>query len=126
MAISVRYASFYLFFILLSTNCLGQAKIIGSLKDNLQQPLVFANLTLHQTKDSSLVKGILSDSLGNFKFENIKIGNYIIGASTLSTKKKYLYAVEVADSSKIYDLGTIYIEENATKLSEVKVTAKNL
>lgn len=102
----------------------GQSSIRGRilLQDN-STPAAFIHLALHNAKDSSLLKGTLTDSLGNFRFEGIRKGNFLLSLSaSRSGKPDFIYSI-TADSTGA-NLGTLYMQEKYTKLTEVVVQAR--
>ena len=57
--------------------------IQGAVKDSSERQVQYVNVLLLNSSDSALVKGMISDSLGNYLFENISAGKYYIVASFL-------------------------------------------
>ncbi|HEY0609014.1 MAG TPA: carboxypeptidase-like regulatory domain-containing protein, partial [Chitinophaga sp.] len=55
-----------------------QGKITIRITDDKKAPLAFANVLVRQAKDTSLVKGELSDEQGNATMDNIPAGHYFI------------------------------------------------
>lgn len=71
-----------LFFFLLATiTAFAQpqlsGQITGQITDNTQKVVEFANVMLHCSADSSLVKGVLSTERGSFDFERAQHRNGI-------------------------------------------------
>ncbi len=62
----------------LSVGAYSQNAIKGSVIDSTQSAVPFCSMVLLNAKDSSQVKGNISDSSGTFVFENIKPGTYFI------------------------------------------------
>ena len=82
----------YSIFALLSLNSLNtnaQGKISGQITDDKSKIVEFANVILLKSKDSTLVKGVLSDGSGSFEFEKIPSGEYLINISQMGYKKFY-------------------------------------
>ncbi len=52
--------------------------ITGRVLDKDQKPVPFAVVSILKAADSSLVKGVIADEMGNYEFENISSGNYIL------------------------------------------------
>jgi hypothetical protein len=67
----------------LQLSSFSQNAIRGSVTDSIKTPIPFCSMALLNASDSSLVKGNLSDSIGNFIFEKIKAGNYFIKFSSV-------------------------------------------
>ena len=74
-------------------------------------------------KDSTFVSGTVTNEEGRFKLSKIKSGNYYLEVSYVgyTTKKQSLF---VGTLTEFLDIKTIEIEEKATTLNEVVVTAK--
>ena len=65
-------------------------KISGVIQDGGNQKIIdAAAISLLKAKDSSLVKISVTDKDGNFLFENVKDGNYIVSASSIGHTKVY-------------------------------------
>ena len=63
-------------------------KISGTIKDGGNQAVIdAASISLLRSKDSSLVKTSLTDKAGNFSFENIKDGQYLVMATSIGHAK---------------------------------------
>ena len=77
---------------LLSLNSLktnAQGKISGQITDDKSKIVEFASVTLLKAKDSTLVKGALSDGSGSFDFEKIPLGEYLVNISQMGYKRFY-------------------------------------
>ena len=71
-----------LIFLLFSFSAFTQtANISGAVKDSDGKYLEFANVLLLSAKDSSLVRGAISEENGAYVFENISMGEYLIETS---------------------------------------------
>ena len=65
-------------------------KIAGIIKDGGNQAVIdAASISLLKSKDSSLVKTSLTDKAGNFYFENVKDGSYLVMATSIGHSKVY-------------------------------------
>ncbi len=100
-------------------------KISGVIKDGGDQKVIdAASVSLLQSKDSSLVKIVVADNQGNFLFENIKDGNYIVLASSIGHNMVYSKPFEISETQKTIDIGTLQLVQTKKDLKEVVVTAK--
>lgn len=111
-----------------STSMLGYAqnpgKITGNIKDGGNQKIIdAASISLLKASDSSLLKTSLTDKEGNFVFENIKQGKYLVMASSLGHSKVYSSLLQITDSNAI-SAGTLQLVPLSKNLSEVVVVAK--
>lgn len=92
-------------------------KIDGKVCDQSGEPLASASIRILTPKDSTVVKGIVSDANGNFSFPNIKQGRFILEASYVGFSNKY----QNISVTKNLDLGTITLSENSIMLKETTV-----
>jgi hypothetical protein len=102
----------------------AQTKISGKVVDAHGKPIAHANVLLLLPKDSSLVKGRLSNEAGVYSFENIAKGKYLIASTYTGLKQVYTSLFDVAEKQKGIDVGTIHLDDTAVQLQTVIVTAK--
>lgn len=69
------------FFALVQT--LSAQSVKGFIKDAQGAPVAYATVTLHQAKDSALVKGALSGDDGAYNIDGISAGQYFLKASLI-------------------------------------------
>ena len=62
--------------------------IRGTLLQPDKTPAQYATVTIRSAKDSTVVKGTLSDEQGAFSFKNVANGNYFVQAELIGTGKK--------------------------------------
>lgn len=99
-------------------------KISGNIIDGGDQKIIdAATISLLQAKDSSLVKLSLTDKEGHFSFENVKIGKYVVMASSIGHRKVYSPVLTIADGSTI-SAGTLKLITQTTTLQTVTVDTK--
>ena len=100
------------------------AKISGIIKENNGAAVEFASVFLSNAQDSAkLIKGVTTDSLGQFSISNLASGNYILKVSMigyLSVKR----TLSISYNSEKVVLPTIILTSDATILSQVNVTAQ--
>ncbi|MFN8429839.1 MAG: outer membrane beta-barrel family protein [Spirosomataceae bacterium] len=102
-----------------------QSKTIkGSLLDENDQPLPFANVLLIKSKDSTLFKALTSDVGGNFEFKDAKDGNFKLRISMVGYQDFYSPAFVISDESPVFSIPSIKMALNTTVLKELKVVAK--
>jgi outer membrane receptor protein involved in Fe transport len=100
----------------------AQIKIQGVVRDNANQAIPFANILLLNAKDSSLVKGSVSNETGAFIFENSKTGRFLLAASMVGYDKKYSAVFETGQSDTPEFI--LILKESSKNLNEVSVVAK--
>ncbi len=101
----------------------GQITIKGSIKDDTGTPIAFASAALIQAKDSSLVRGSLTDDNGLYTIENTVPGTYRILASYLGFTSVYSEAFELKPSSQSATID-INFQQKGVILEETVITAK--
>lgn len=67
----------------------AQFKIIGSIKDTTSAPASYCALALVKSTDSSIVKGSITNENGQYEFDNIKAGKYLIKVISIEFKEGY-------------------------------------
>jgi len=113
----------FLFFVglLLAWGAKGQS-ISGKVLEPTGDPLSYANVLLLNLSDSSLVKGAVSDTLGNFVIFDVPGGNYLLSASMMGYKQTYLPSILIGTSP--LEGITLRLEEDSQQLDEVMVVEK--
>ncbi|MES2520747.1 MAG: outer membrane beta-barrel family protein [Bacteroidota bacterium] len=102
----------------------AQGKISGQITDEKSKIVEFANVTLLKAKDSTLVKGALSDLNGSFEFEKIPAGDYLVNISQLGYKKFYTPKFTINPENLTIKLSNLVLAEDSKQLAEVQVVAK--
>jgi iron complex outermembrane recepter protein len=102
----------------------AQGKISGQITDDKNKIVEFANVTLLKAKDSTLVKGALSDANGSFEFEKIPFGSYLLNISQMGYKKFYTPKFSLDSDNPTVKLSSLILSEDSKQLSEVQVVAK--
>jgi len=92
--------------------------VSGKICDTQGEPLISASVRLLAAKDSTVVKGVVSDANGRFSFPNIKNGRFIVEASYVGYEAKYK---NVTVQDKNVRAGVITLSENSIMLNETTV-----
>jgi iron complex outermembrane receptor protein len=117
----------YSILVLLSLNSFttnAQGKISGQITDDKSKIVEFANVILLKAKDSTLVKGVLSDGSGSFEFEKIPSGVYLVNISQMGYKKFYTPKFSLDSENPSVKLSNLILLEDTKQLAEVQVVAK--
>ena len=90
------------------------ASIQGTILDNENNPLEFANVLLLQASDSTLIRGAVTNEEGFYAIERVEMGNYLISASIIGYTDSYSTPFQLSnDDIKIDPL--IFKKESSTK-----------
>ena len=106
--------------IFLSTLSFSQNYIKGLVTDSTKAPVSFCAMALMNAKDSTQVKGNLSDSSGLFVFEKVKPGNYFIKFADVGYKSLNTATFTVDSASQII-LPNQILKAEGVNLNEVSV-----
>lgn len=86
-----------------------------------KQAIPYVSISLYHVKDGSLAKTALSDSTGNFSFNNTKAGSYFIQVKSLTHQDAFSPHFRLEENFNEYDLGKILLLQNNAYLAEVVV-----
>lgn len=98
--------------------------IIGLVKDKQDHPIPYATVTLLLSKDSTIIKGNMTDDNGIFAFNNVQENEYIVSVSQIGMRKNYSQKFIINKTVSEKKLGTITLDDEAATLSEVTITSK--
>lgn len=96
--------------------------IQGHVQDEKNEAVAFATVTLRESTDSGLVKGALTDSLGDYLLANIPAGNYFILVQQTGGGVTYSQPFTLAGSQQM-KMPALTLNFQANSLNEVKITA---
>ncbi|HMD00657.1 MAG TPA: TonB-dependent receptor, partial [Ferruginibacter sp.] len=100
-------------------------KITGSIKDGGNQKIIdAATVSLLKAKDSSLVKAAVADQAGNYSFENVKPGSYLVLATSVGHSKIFSPVFSITESKSTVQLEVLQLIPTSKTNKEVVVTAK--
>ncbi|MCC8187081.1 MAG: carboxypeptidase-like regulatory domain-containing protein, partial [Bacteroides sp.] len=104
-------------------NVFSQVKLTGNIQDNNHEPVVYANVILLASNDSTFLAGCISDSQGLFTFSDLSPREAILKISCLGYTDHFLL---LSLEQGIHDMDTIYLDEATTLLNEVMISARRL
>ncbi|MGE5520762.1 MAG: TonB-dependent receptor domain-containing protein [Candidatus Dadabacteria bacterium] len=99
------------------------SRIIGTVVDGSQKTIESATITLLRAQDSLPVKYSVATRNGQFTFENIAKGNYLVSVSVVGHQKGYSELIRLTADQTI-QLKPIILTQQAKDMSVVTVTAK--
>ena len=111
-----------LLFIVLSINISAQLSIDGILQDDESSPIMFSNVALFSSSDSSMVKVESSEEDGKFSFRGIAKGNYYIVSSYVGFNNYQSSEFELSNAS--VDMGVLQMRTSSVQLETAVVKAK--
>ncbi len=97
--------------------------ISGTLYDANSQPVIYANVLLHSSVDSSMTKVETTDLDGQFKISGIKDGNYFLKASYVGMDDITKPNINISGSNTV-TLGDITFLASSVELETAVITAK--
>ncbi len=97
---------FLFYFFCISTNLFSQEyKLIGSVLDSDEVPIVFANVLLLKATDSTIINGTSTDDKGVYIFNSITAGKYLLKASYIENVSE----MKPITMSSDFDAGVLII-----------------
>lgn len=99
-------------------------KISGSVTNTDKKPLESATIQLLKAENKALVKAAITDKAGNFAFEKIAEGKYIISISAVGFAKKMSDAVEITAAKPDVSVAAIELNGQSRSMEGVTVTAQ--
>ncbi len=106
-----------------SQNSITTGIIAGTIFDQDEAPVAFANVILNSAQDSSLVKVEYSDDNGAFRLANIEEGRYILEITYVGMPPYRTDVFELFPGQEL-EMGSIVMKAASTELEEVVVTAE--
>jgi len=98
----------------------GQSNVTGSIKDNKQDALPFANVVLFSSADSSVVKATASELDGSFFIDNVPGGSYYLKVMAMgyNTFKTDPFELAVGETKS---LNEITVAEQSVEMKTLEV-----
>lgn len=95
--------------------------ISGKVLDETQRAFPYASVSLLNSKDSSSVKGILTDDKGIYEFKNLNAGNYLIAINVVGYKKVYNGPYTLSLKSPSCKAAQVQLSIDAKQLKGVEI-----
>src|SRR5690625_310699 len=113
----------YFLFPVFSFGQTDKITISGMVKESDGGAVSFANVVLHELKDTSFVTGTMTDDDGRFVIEDVKPREYLLVISYVGMQP-LRQSVYVGKVSEFLDLGEIKMEKESVRLEEIVVIGK--
>ncbi len=94
--------------------------IEGIIQDEKRAPMVFANILLLVSQDSTFIKGTISDEKGAYRFEQIPPGSYLLSGSMVGYPPVFSEKFNITETNSSLKISPLVLA-GATQLSEVQV-----
>jgi iron complex outermembrane receptor protein len=99
------------------------SKVTGTLSDDKGEPIGFATVKLLKAGDSTLVKGTLSNEAGQYLFENIADGEYLIKTTALNYANKSSSIFVISTAKQAIKVPTLALQIASNSLAVVTISA---
>ncbi len=106
-----------------TSSSFAQAKIHGAVANADGRRVAGASVLLLHSADSALVKGTVTDSNGDYFFENIAGGEYYISVSHTGLLSQRTSLFRVLSETKHAELDILKLEASTSTLTNVTITA---
>src|SRR5690625_4173711 len=114
-------SSFTVLLLLIPSLLLAQYKIEGIVTDSQKFPLPYVNVILLEASSNQVFKGMATDTSGEFIFEEIPEGDYLLRASFVGYE---IHERELTLSGDM-EVAPVVLDEVVNDLDEVAITIKN-
>ena len=122
----MRYITFFIFSIIGFVSLAQNGNITGRVTDIITgDPLEYANVVLYKIADSSMVKGSVTNSSGEFTIEKIKAGKYFVKAQFLGYEISESPVYDITKEHKM-NVGTLALNPSGLMVEEVNVTGARI
>lgn len=98
--------------------------VAGIVKDNQQKPLDFATVSLLKAKDSTLIKGALTDIKGQYKMAGIASGKYLVSVSMIGYQKTFSKPFSISETNAVFTIENLVLTVGSRQLKGVSVVAQ--
>src|SRR5690348_4187995 len=116
-----------IFVILIGITAHSQSKngyVTGAIKDVEQKPVQSATVSLLNAKDSSVAKLAVSDKQGNFEFDRLADGKYLVSITSAGLAKSISQTFDLSSVNNRIDLGNFELARQTTELGVVTVASR--
>ncbi|SDJ75403.1 Outer membrane receptor proteins, mostly Fe transport [Pedobacter sp. ok626] len=96
-------------------------EIAGKVTDEKQDAFPYASVSLLNAKDSTLVKGTLSNDNGNYRLTNINQGTYLIAIYVVGYKKTYKGPYTITATNQSHKLDATQLNQDTKQLQGVEI-----
>ena len=103
----------------------GPGSVTGKITDSLTKgPLEYATIAITANTNGGTTTSVITNASGNFRFDNMPIGDYQVAISYIGYPVKKLNMISISTSKPAVDLGTITLAGASRSLREVQVVGE--
>jgi len=102
----------------------GSGKLSGKVLDEKHANLSYASVSLLKAKDSTLIKGSITEDNGTYEFSNLADGEYIIAINMVGYAKVLKGPYLVNDAHKTYTVDQVQLVPTSKQLKGVEITSR--
>ena len=103
-----------------------EGKITGKVIDAVSgQPIEYAVIAIHKSKDSSLVTGATCNETGAFSIENLPYGRFYVEVTFVGYKKVVIPNILITKNQPTNNIGAVKLGTSVTSINEVIVTGNH-
>ena len=119
-----KYSRYLILLIAFLVPVTGYSQIQGSIRDENNQPVPFANILLLKQADSTLVTGVMATEEGTYNITSFDAGTFIIGVRMMGYKPAFSEPFEITDPKEHVHHEPMFVERESVQLEDVNVVAK--
>jgi iron complex outermembrane receptor protein len=102
----------------------GQGRVVGTVIDGNAKTLASATITLIKSSDSAVVKMSAAGKEGDYSFESVAYGSYLVSITAVGHSREFSPVFEVSAENPSITLKTIELVPQSKSMGAVTVTAK--
>ncbi|WP_040007250.1 outer membrane beta-barrel protein [Fibrisoma limi] len=107
-----------------SAQSIPKATVRGVVQNKKGEPLPFATVLLQRTTDSTLVKGGVTDTLGQYVFDNVPLASYQVAVQAVGYRPGVSAPLALQLDQLVVSIPPLQLAEDARMLGEINVTAQ--
>src|SRR5699024_3411735 len=100
-----------------------KSTIRGEIVDENHDPVVYANLSLLRSRDSSVVTYTTTNTEGKFEFDKQARGTYLIKAESIGYQTTFSKPISLTAGNPTVTIDTLLMPTDAHQLNAVKISA---
>lgn len=107
----------------ISAQSLPLIRLSGKVLDEKRNPASYATVSLLK-QDSSLIKNVITDTAGVYRFYDAAAGNYIIRVSLMGYKNSYVKNIALTPGELQTNIATLILMPESNLLNDVTITTR--